>query len=187
MRDRSLQTSNFQLQALQVRREFLDPFFKALGWDVDNGQGHAEAYKDVIHEDAIKVGGATKAPDYCFRIGERRIFFLEAKKSSPTKPTSPPSAACAEGKLRTRHGYRTEDQKDHKANATATSITVTQQTGRCSSESKAIRSSQKAKAKSATALSSRPKPKSPNPTTPTSAVVAGTVAPRQNACVQSRA
>ena len=60
----------------QVRREFLDPFFKSLGWDVDNEQGHAEAYKDVIHEDAIKVGGATKAPDYCFRIGGRRIFFL---------------------------------------------------------------------------------------------------------------
>jgi predicted type IV restriction endonuclease len=66
----------------QVRREFLDPFFKALGWDIDNERGHAEAYKDVIHEDAIKVGGATKAPDYCFRIGGRRIFFLEAKKPS---------------------------------------------------------------------------------------------------------
>jgi hypothetical protein len=66
----------------QLRREFLDPLFKALGWDVDNERGHAEAYKDVIHEDAIKVGGATKAPDYCFRIGGRRIFFLEAKKPS---------------------------------------------------------------------------------------------------------
>jgi hypothetical protein len=53
----------------QVRREFIDPMFKALGWDIDNEQGYAEAYKDVIHEDAIKVGEATKAPDYCFRIG----------------------------------------------------------------------------------------------------------------------
>jgi predicted type IV restriction endonuclease len=53
----------------QVRREFIDPFFKSLGWDVDNESGHAEAYKDVIHEDAIKVGGWTKTPDYCFRIG----------------------------------------------------------------------------------------------------------------------
>jgi predicted type IV restriction endonuclease len=66
----------------QVRKEFIDPFFKALGWDVDNEQGYAEAYKDVIHEDAIKVGGATKAPDYCFRIGGTRKFFLEAKKPS---------------------------------------------------------------------------------------------------------
>ncbi|MGV8175994.1 MAG: hypothetical protein ACP5OU_09860, partial [Methanothrix sp.] len=36
----------------QVRREFVDPLFKALGWDIDNEQGFAEAYKDVIHEDA---------------------------------------------------------------------------------------------------------------------------------------
>lgn len=64
----------------QARREFLDPFFKALGWDIDNQQGYAEAYKDVIHEDAIRVGEATKAPDYCFRIGGTRKFFLEAKK-----------------------------------------------------------------------------------------------------------
>ena len=66
----------------QVRREFLDPFFKALGWDVDNEEGYAETYKDVVHEDAIKVGGATKAPDYAFRIGGTRKFFLEAKKPS---------------------------------------------------------------------------------------------------------
>ena len=64
----------------QLRREFLDPFFKALGWDIDNEAGYADAYKDVIHEDAIKSGGQTKAPDYCFRIGGTRKFFLEGKK-----------------------------------------------------------------------------------------------------------
>jgi len=64
----------------QLRREFIDPFFKELGWDTDNSLGYAEAYKDVIHEDAIRIGGATKAPDYCFRIGGARKFFLEAKK-----------------------------------------------------------------------------------------------------------
>jgi len=66
----------------QLRSEFLDPFFKALGWDMDNVQGLAEAYKDVVHEDAIRIGGAVKAPDYCFRIGGTRKFFLEAKKPS---------------------------------------------------------------------------------------------------------
>jgi predicted type IV restriction endonuclease len=71
-----------QYNETQVRHEFIDPFFEALGWDVNNRQGYAEAYKDVIHEDAIKVGGATKAPDYCFRIGGTRKFFLEAKKPS---------------------------------------------------------------------------------------------------------
>ena len=64
----------------QTRQEFIDPFFAALGWDMDNSQGFAEAYKDVIHEDAIKIGGVMKAPDYSFRIGGTRKFFLEAKK-----------------------------------------------------------------------------------------------------------
>ena len=64
----------------QVRQEFINPFFAALGWDVDNAQGFAEAYKDVVHEDAIKIGGVSKAPDYSFRIGGTRKFFLEAKK-----------------------------------------------------------------------------------------------------------
>lgn len=42
----------------QVRLEFINPFFEALGWGVTNKAGYAEAYKDVIHEDAIKVSGA---------------------------------------------------------------------------------------------------------------------------------
>ena len=65
-----------------TRIEFINPFFKALGWDVENERGYAEAYKDVVHEDAIKVGGGTKAPDYGFRIGGARKFFVEAKKPS---------------------------------------------------------------------------------------------------------
>jgi len=64
----------------QMRREFLDPFLEALGWDIFNKQGYAEAYKDIIHEDSLEVEGATKAPDYAFRIGGRRKFFVEAKK-----------------------------------------------------------------------------------------------------------
>ena len=63
-----------------VRRDFIDPMFAAMGWDIDNRAGYAEAYRDVIHEDALKVGGATKAPDYCFRVGGTRKFFVEAKK-----------------------------------------------------------------------------------------------------------
>ena len=64
----------------QIRREYIDPLFENLGWDVSNRNGYAEAYKAVIHEDAIKIGGNTKAPDYCFRIGGTRKFFVEAKK-----------------------------------------------------------------------------------------------------------
>jgi type I restriction-modification system DNA methylase subunit len=66
-----------------TRRDFIDPFFKALGWDIDNEAGYAEAYREVIHEDKIKVSGTVKAPDYSFRlVGGKRLFFVEAKKPS---------------------------------------------------------------------------------------------------------
>jgi type I restriction-modification system DNA methylase subunit len=76
----------------QVRREFIDPFFEALGWDVNNKDGNAETYKDVIHEDAVKVSGVTKAPDYAFRIGGQRKFFVEAKKPSVNLKDEPAAA-----------------------------------------------------------------------------------------------
>jgi len=67
----------------QTRRDFIDPFFKALGWDIDNENGYAESYREVIHEDRVKIGKETKAPDYSFRIGgNKRLFFVEAKKPS---------------------------------------------------------------------------------------------------------
>ncbi|HEU68287.1 MAG TPA: restriction endonuclease subunit M [Candidatus Acetothermia bacterium] len=64
----------------QTRIEFVDPLFTALGWDVANISGYAEAYKDVVHEDAIVIGGLTKAPDYSFRVGGARKFFVETKR-----------------------------------------------------------------------------------------------------------
>ena len=67
----------------QTRRDFIDPFFKALGWDVDNEGGNAEAYREVIHEDRLKIGKANKAPDYSFKLpGGKKLFFVEAKKPS---------------------------------------------------------------------------------------------------------
>ncbi|OGJ95145.1 MAG: restriction endonuclease subunit R [Candidatus Raymondbacteria bacterium RifOxyB12_full_50_8] len=66
-----------------TRRDFIDPFFKALGWDIDNSQGAAEAYREVIHEDKVTVGEQKKSPDYSFRLpGGKRLFFVEAKKPS---------------------------------------------------------------------------------------------------------
>lgn len=65
----------------QLRQEFINPFFEALGWDMTNKAGYAPQYRDVIHEDSQKQSdGKTKAPDYAFRLGPSRIFFLEAKK-----------------------------------------------------------------------------------------------------------
>jgi len=84
----------------QTRQEFIDPLFELLGWDMGNSQGFAEAYKEVVHEDAIKIGGVHKAPDYSFRVGGVRKFFLEAKK--PAVPIK--SDAQAAFQLR-RYGW----------------------------------------------------------------------------------
>lgn len=61
----------------QLRIDFINPLFRHLGWDVDNTLGYAEQYREVVHEDRVKIGGATKAPDYSFRIGGVRKFFLD--------------------------------------------------------------------------------------------------------------
>ena len=78
----------------RLRREFIDPFFAALGWDVQNKEGYAEAYKDVVHEDTLKISGVgTTAPDYSFRIGGTRKFFVEAKKPAVRIGEDPEPAA----------------------------------------------------------------------------------------------
>ena len=76
----------------QVRVEFVNPFWEALGWDVNNVSGHSLAFRDVIHEDEVRVGTTTKAPDYSFRIGGKRIFFLETKKPSVDLKNDPAPA-----------------------------------------------------------------------------------------------
>ena len=65
-----------------TRTDFIDKFFELVGWDVRNTQGHAEQYRDVVREDKVVVDNRPKAPDYSFRIGGYRKFFVEAKKPS---------------------------------------------------------------------------------------------------------
>jgi hypothetical protein len=65
-----------------TRVDFIDPFFEALGWDVANKQGFAEQYREVVREAKVIIVGKHKAPDYSFRIGGIRKFFVEAKKPS---------------------------------------------------------------------------------------------------------
>ena len=64
----------------QLREQFLNPMLSALGWDMSNEQGYAEQYKEVVHEAKVYVKGKPKAPDYSFRVGGQRKFFLEAKQ-----------------------------------------------------------------------------------------------------------
>jgi type I site-specific restriction endonuclease len=67
----------------RLRGEFINPFFENLGWDVYNRNNYAEAYREVIQEDTLKIEETLKAPDYSFRLsGGKRLFFVEAKKPS---------------------------------------------------------------------------------------------------------
>lgn len=65
-----------------TRTDFIDKFFEALNWDVRNDEGLAERFRAVVREDKVNIGGQIKAPDYSFRIGGSRVFFVEAKKPS---------------------------------------------------------------------------------------------------------
>ena len=79
-RNREAYLSNYN--ETQVRGDFIDPLLEELGWDVHNRQGQPEAYRQVIEEDKLKIGGGTKAPDYGFYVGGTRKFYLEAKQPS---------------------------------------------------------------------------------------------------------
>ncbi|MDB9317719.1 Eco57I restriction-modification methylase domain-containing protein [Nodularia spumigena] len=70
------------LNETQTRIQFIDPFFAALGWDISNEKQVSDIYQDVVHEDRLKISDAkkAKAPDYSFRVGGVRKFFVEAKK-----------------------------------------------------------------------------------------------------------
>jgi hypothetical protein len=79
---------------LRLREEFLNPLFEELGSDVTNRAGYAEAYKDVVHEDALRISGVgLAAPDLSFRIGGTRKFFVEAKKPAISIKDDPAPAA----------------------------------------------------------------------------------------------
>ena len=73
---------NSSYNETQTRIELIDPLFELIGWDMSNTQGFSEEYKEVVHEDRVRIEGKVKAPDYAFRIGGIRKFQLEAKKPS---------------------------------------------------------------------------------------------------------
>jgi adenine-specific DNA-methyltransferase len=69
-------------QETEARNRFIDPFFTALGWEL-NQTGIARKFWDVHREFSQRDNSATKKPDYAFRVKEgakyRERFFVEAK------------------------------------------------------------------------------------------------------------
>jgi hypothetical protein len=59
----------------QVRSHFITPFFKALGWDVENEAGVPYHLCEVWEEKGETQG----RPDYTFRLNGQTKFFIEAK------------------------------------------------------------------------------------------------------------
>ncbi|MCK4665200.1 restriction endonuclease subunit R, partial [Candidatus Dependentiae bacterium] len=76
------QYKSTQYDESNTRVDFIDKFFELLAWDVRNTAGYSEDYRDVVREDKVIIQGKPKAPDYSFRIGGVRKFFVEAKKPS---------------------------------------------------------------------------------------------------------
>ena len=64
----------------QARVDFITPFFKALGWDVENKAGLPHHQREVI----VEKGETQGRPDYNFRLGGQTKFFVEAK--APSEP-----------------------------------------------------------------------------------------------------
>ena len=71
-----------QYNETELRDEFVNPFFAALGWDVHNRQGLSSDSKEVKLEESIRMEESIKNPDYSFRLGKSRKFFVETKKPS---------------------------------------------------------------------------------------------------------
>src|SRR5665213_2490962 len=72
-------------QEAEVRQDFLDDFFTALGWDVGHKIQHDPYEQEVKVEKGVRVSGAQKRADYSFAIAPNfrdPKFFAEAKKPS---------------------------------------------------------------------------------------------------------
>jgi type I restriction-modification system DNA methylase subunit len=69
----------------QARMDFITPFFKALGWDVENEQGLPHHSREVLVEAAEDTRGR---PDYSFRVAGQTKFFVEAKAPSQELDTA---------------------------------------------------------------------------------------------------
>lgn len=63
-----------------LRQEFLNPLFRALGWDVENQTGQIPQHREVEIESRTDIGGRQKRADYLFRTDRIDRFICEAKK-----------------------------------------------------------------------------------------------------------
>ncbi len=68
----------------RLRQDYLDPFIRALGWDLENHAGLVQQHREVEIESRTDVAGRAKRADYLFRTDRRDRFVCEAKKPRVT-------------------------------------------------------------------------------------------------------
>lgn len=68
----------------EIRQQFIDPFWRLLGWDVGDTKQVGPAEAEVIIEKSVETaepgGLRSRRPDYLFRLGGFSRFIVEAKK-----------------------------------------------------------------------------------------------------------
>lgn len=78
-----IRRANSYFSEADTRTNFIDPFFAALGWDINNQKALQQSLREVIRETQVGViNENTKRPDYAFKLGPERKFFTEAKRPS---------------------------------------------------------------------------------------------------------
>jgi len=63
-----------------LRNDFLNPFWRSLGWDLENRLALPQSLREVELETRVEVGGRKKRADYIFRTDGVERFVCEAKK-----------------------------------------------------------------------------------------------------------
>jgi hypothetical protein len=92
----------------KLRLEYLDPLFRALGWDMENHANLIYQHREVEIESRTTIGGRQKRADYLFRAEHRDRFICEAKK--PAEELNPRHAFQAKryvvdnGEMRSGNG-----------------------------------------------------------------------------------
>jgi hypothetical protein len=84
----------------EVKIDFINPLFEALGWDVGNTKGLSPFERDVVVEKGETLG----RPDYNFRIDGQTKFFMEVK--APHELLIPMKPDTDSGSFRTPFGAK---------------------------------------------------------------------------------
>jgi hypothetical protein len=88
----------------QAKIDFVAPFFKSLGWDVENEAGLPHHQGEVIVETSEEE--TQGRPDYSFRVSGQTKFFVEANAPSEPLDAADPRSPVAQRLSSDLAGFR---------------------------------------------------------------------------------